>query len=373
MNLAEQVRQEIFTKKKNLFNSFLNQSTYNFKNFKRFKKFKTVVLIGMGGSILGAKAIYYFLKHKINKKFIFIDNLDESNLRKIKSENKLRNALFMIVSKSGNTSETILNAGYFKSFFSKSNVIVMSENKNNVLREFAKHNNYCFVDHNPYIGGRYSVFSEVGMLPAYLMGLNPKSFKKDIPKIIKSKKNLNKIIKDIKKINLTNTKILILFNYVPELNDFLFWCQQLMAESLGKKKKGFLPVISHSPKDHHSLLQLYLGGPNNKVFYIFHSTKDNNLKINLKSFGLNINYLSQKSYQKIKNAQKNAFVKILGNKKIRYKEINIKNFNEKVLGRLFFIFIFKTIALGKLMKVNPFDQPAVESVKVLTKKFLKLK
>ena len=105
----------------------------------------------------------------------------------------LRQSIFLIVSKSGNTSETIINSSYFKSFFKKSNTIIISENKNNILSNFAKSKGYNFVKHNPFIGGRYSVFSEVGMLPAYLMGLNTKNFKKNLPKFINNTKLLLRV------------------------------------------------------------------------------------------------------------------------------------------------------------------------------------
>ena len=98
---------------------------------------------------------------------------------------KLNKTLFLIISKSGNTNETIINSSYFNSFFKKSNVIIISENKNNILSNFAKNKNFKLIKHNPFIGGRYSVFSEVGMLPAYLMGLNPKNFKKKSSQDIK--------------------------------------------------------------------------------------------------------------------------------------------------------------------------------------------
>ena len=127
---------------------------------------------------------------------------------------------------------------------------------------------FTFVKHDPLIGGRYSVFSEVGMLPVYLMGLNPENFKKDLTRLINNKKFLSNSLKEIKRLNLKNSRILIFFNYVPELENFLMWSQQLLAESLGKKKKGFVPMVSNAPKDHHSLLQLYLDGPKDKIFYV---------------------------------------------------------------------------------------------------------
>jgi glucose-6-phosphate isomerase len=375
MNFAKKIKDEIMEDKNNLFKSFLPNSKYsfNFQSIKKFNNFRTVVVIGMGGSILGTKAIYSFLKHKIKKKFIFVDNLDQDFLSKIKQECRLAKTLFLIVSKSGNTNETIINSSYFKFFFKKSNIIIISENKNNILYKFAKSKGFDFIEHNPFIGGRYSVFSEVGMLPAYLMGLNPKNFKKNLPKFLNSKKILSNSIKQLLKIKIKKFKVVILFNYVPELNDFLFWLQQLLAESLGKKKKGFMPVVSNAPKDHHSLLQLYLDGPKDKIFYVFSSKSKKNLKLNCNVFGKEMSYLNKKSYQDVKVSQKNAFIEILKKNRIPFREVVIKKFDENTLGKLFLLFILETIALGKMMKINPFDQPAVEKVKVLAKKFLILK
>ncbi len=369
---AKKIVDELIKKNNNLFKSFIPNSNYNFnfRDLKSFKQLQTVIVIGMGGSILGTRAIHSFLKHKIRKKFIFIDNLDQGFLKKIKKENNLSRALFLIVSKSGNTNETIINLSYFKRFLKKSNVIVISENKNNILSSFAKRNGFNFIKHNPFIGGRYSVFSEVGMLPAYLMGLKPENFKKNLPKFLNNRKILSNSVRQLSKLNIKRSKVLILFNYVPELNDFMLWCQQLLAESLGKNKKGFIPVISNAPKDHHSLLQLYLDGPRDKIFYVFSSKSAKNLKLNSSFLGEKAKYIDKKNYHDIKLSQKNAFIQALKENKTPFREIIIKKFNEDTLGKLFLLFIFETIILSKMIKVNPFDQPAVEKVKILTKQFL---
>ncbi len=369
---VKEIKKDIQENKNDIFKSFFPnvKHDFNFKKIKKFKKFHIIIVIGMGGSILGSKAIYSFLKKKIKKKFIFIDNLDQNLLNNIDKKDLVK-ALYIIISKSGNTLETIVNSSFFQKYFNKNNVIIISENKNNILSNFAKKKNYHFFKHNQFIGGRYSVFSEVGMLPAYLMGLNPVKFKKEAVKLLKNKKLLNSSLKILSKINKKNAKILIFLNYIPELNQFLYWAQQLIAESLGKNTKGFIPVISNAPKDHHSLLQLYLDGPKDKFFYIFSSQKYNTIKI--KKLDKHINYLEKKTYNEVKISQKNALIKVLKNKKISFREIKIKEFNEKTLGFLFFQFIFETISLAKMIKVNPYDQPAVEEVKILTKEFLNSK
>ena len=360
---------DIITQNSTLLKYLINNSKFEFK-FKKFKKFKTILIIGMGGSILGAKAIYDFLKHKTKKNFIFIDNLDENYLKSIKKNNNLSKSLFIIISKSGNTTETISNTYFFKSFLKSKNTIILTENKNSFLRNLAKEKKFNFLEHKKFIGGRYSVLSEVGMLPAYLMGFKVEKFKKNLGKFIYNKKIILSSANLINKLKIKNAKILVFFNYVPELNNFLYWSQQLFAESLGKNKKGFIPVISNAPKDHHSLLQLYLDGPKDKVFYIVSSSKRGNLKTKSDFFNDNVQYLRKKKYNNIKVSQKNAFLRVLKNKKIPFREINIQKFNEDTIGKLFLQFIMETIFLGKLINVNPFDQPAVEEVKVLTKKFL---
>ena len=124
---ANKIIEEISKHRYSLFKTFFPKSKYNFilKKIKNFKKFETIVIIGMGGSILGSKSIYSFLKHKINKKFVFIDNLDQGHLKKIKKENNLNRVLFLIISKSGNTTETIINSSFFSSFLKTKNTIVI--------------------------------------------------------------------------------------------------------------------------------------------------------------------------------------------------------------------------------------------------------
>ena len=136
-----------------------------------------------------------------------------------------------------------------------------------------------------------------------------------------------------------------------------------------KKNKGLLPVISNAPKDHHSLLQLYLDGPKDKIFYIF-STKGNlKEKININNnFGVK-SFLNKKN-RCYKKCSKESFNQIFNSKNIPFRQLEINKTDEKNLGNLFSYFIIETIIIGKLLNINPFDQPAVEQVKVYTKELL---
>ena len=182
----------------NLNNDLINSLKKNYKfSYKKklihkYKKFSNVRVFGMGGSILGTQAIYDFLKHKIKKNFYFINNLNSFT----KKQNT-HNILNLIVSKSGNTTETIVNTNICVK--KKQENIFITENKKSYLHILAQKLKSEIVHHNNYIGGRYSVLSEVGMLPAELMGLSSNKFKQ-FNNLIKNKKFLNNLITNVQAI-----------------------------------------------------------------------------------------------------------------------------------------------------------------------------
>ena len=361
--------------KQNVFHSLSKKFNFNYKDSQliKFNKFKSVILIGMGGSTLGAQAVYSYFKDKIPKKFYFFDNLDQLKIEKIKKIIDFKKILFVIISKSGNTLETLINSSLFKDKINSKNTIIITEKKNNLLNIFAKNKKILHIEHKDYVGGRYSVLSEVGMVPAYFMGLKKKYFRKKLLNFLNSKEKkllIDRIVKLTHIYRCKKINSIIMLNYAPEINDFLYWCQQLIAESLGKKGKGILPIVSPAPRDHHSLLQLYLDGPRDKLFYIFSMKLNKEIKIKKNIFGKNLNYVENKNFAQVKEAQKNALIQMLKIKNIPYQEFIVNQKNEETLGELFSYFIMETTLIGKLLGVNPFDQPAVEQVKFLTKKYL---
>ena len=211
------------------------------------------------------------------------------------------------------------------------------------------------------------------MVPAYFMNLKINHLRKNLLDFFKTKEK-NLLIENVIKLThiykYKKINSIILLNYAPEANEFLYWCQQLIAESLGKKGKGILPVVSLAPRDHHSLLQLYLDGPKDKLFNIFSLKLKKKMKINKNIFGNAFNYAENKNLSKTIEAQKNALIQVLKSKNIPYQEFIINKKNEETLGKLFSYFIIETILIAKMLDINPFDQPAVEEVKILTKKYL---
>ena len=345
-----------------LLKSLSDNYNYNFnkKFLNKLKKEKSFKIIGMGGSILGAEAIYNFLKCK--KKFYFINNLQNSiKFFKDKSSTNI------IVSKSGNTLETIANINlYLKK---KDKNIIITERKKSYLYKLANKLKCEIIEHNNFIGGRYSVLSEVGMVPAILMGYEEKKFKQ-LNNLIKNNLFINKLVENVGNlISLNkNKQNSVILNY-DEHSDALFkWYQQLIAESLGKKSKGILPIISSMPKDNHSLMQYFLDGPK-KNFYTFFSVNEKNTKkLNNKNLLIDQKKLYNKNINLIIHAQKIATEKVFLRKKIPFRSFTVNERSEKILGNLFCFFILETILLGRALKVNPFDQPSVELIKTETNK-----
>ena len=337
---------------------------YNIRNIKKIAGNLEIRIIGMGGSILGAEAISSFFGKKGKKKFHFINNLSSNYQFKRKKYCNL------VISKSGNTLETIANFNVLNNKSDKN--IFITQNKKSYLLNLAQNLKSEIIHHNNFIGGRYSVLSEVGMLPAELMGFKPNKFRQ-LNNIIKNKYFLNSLLNNVESI-LSFTKQKknnsILLNYNPSLINFLEWYKQLTAESLGKKNKGIVPIISNVPKDNHSVMQLYIDGIKNNFYSFFFLNEQNSKKVYFKRFSERFMSFKDKTLTNIIYNQKIATEKVFEMKKIPFRSFNILKRDEKTLGELFIFFILETILLGRALKVNPFDQPSVELIKTQTKKFL---
>ena len=360
----ETIYKKLINNKSEVLNSLSKNYHYSFKkkNLSKYKRNKNFRIIGMGGSTLGSQAIYDFLNHKIKNNFLFIDNL--KFFQKVEKKNYTN----LVISKSGNTIETIVNANIL--IKNKDRNIFITEDKHSYLKLLANKLKAEIIDHNNFIGGRYSVLSEVGMLPAELMGLDSNKFKQ-INSLIKNKQFENSLLSNVaaslyylkkKKFNS------IIINYDEKSENLFKWYQQLVAESLGKKNKGILPIVSIMPRDNHSVMQLYLDGFKHNFFTFFYVKEKNSDRL----FNNNIlsakNYLKNKDVNKIIYAQKKATENVFKN--IPFRSFELDNRDEKSLGELFCFFILETILIGRALKIDPYNQPAVELIKKETKKLL---
>jgi glucose-6-phosphate isomerase len=334
--------------------------------------YKKIVLFGTGGSSLGGQALCAIGG---NKKVSFFDNLDTNTLKQIDFEN----SFFVIISKSGNTVETLSQTLLLLDKISdpKNLVIVTSNTENNALKEIAEKFNILTFDHPKDIGGRYSVFSIVGMLPCVLCGLDFFQFQKGAIKALKDFSQDSDIIKGAISQYITGFKQTVLMPYSDLLKDFSRWFAQLWAESLGKINAsgdvcGSMPILSLGTVDQHSLLQMYLDGYKNKFFTII-TVKDNpklilNSKISWSHEVLKA--LTGKDIDHVFEAEAKATILALIGKGCPVIHLEIEKIDEFNLGYAMMYFMLETLAMSVLLEVDPFDQPAVEIIKKLTIQYL---
>jgi glucose-6-phosphate isomerase len=325
---------------------------------------------------LGPASISY-IKKKAKQKLYKVKIMDSP--WKLNSDNvstrdfhqQYINTIYKALQKDKNT-DTLILKEWTHDKSEKNKNIVITEKKLSFLTELGNKLKADIIEHKNYIGGRYSVLSEVGMLPAELLGLNEKKFKR-LNYLIKNKYFINQLIYNVNFIFdcvSNGKKNSVILNYDESSNNLFKWYQQLTAESLGKKNKGIFPIISSMPKDNHSLLQLYLDGPKNNFFTFFGILNEKTIKLSNKNLFDKFSILKNKNLNQIIKAQRQATQKVFKRKKIPFRSFEILRRNEETVGELFTFFVLETILLGRLMEVNPFDQPSVELIKTETSKLL---
>lgn len=350
-------------KKEALFLSPHTQNISEILNFakKSQKKFHDVVVIGIGGSILGAKTLFETLKSTYwnmwkKPRMFFIDNLDADQIIDLGDILKKEKTLFIVVSKSGETLEIIEILSFLvlalKKKFGKNwkeRIAIITGKNEGKLYKFAKAENLKTFLVPREIPGRFSVLTTAGLVPAAIAGI-------DIKKLLygASKVKIEGVPSALAYAQYkTGKKITVLFPYGSKFNAFSEWYKQLLAESIGKKKNiGITPLTAIGPKDQHSLLQLLLDGPKDK-FILFIEAQS-----------------KYKEFSKVISAEKKATEQALTEKKQRNATITLQKIDEENIGQLLYTMEAATALLGELYKVNPFNQPAVEKVKKLTRKIL---
>lgn len=358
---------EFKTNENEILQSFTGSYQDKIRNIRQTIKLKNKkkVVIGLGGSSSGAKALSFFL----NDDVVYFDNLDLNYLKNFFKNNDISNFVFFIISKSGDTFETlaILNLLIQKS--NKANydilnsLVIITEDKESYLKTFASENKVQFVPHNPKIGGRFSILSETGMLPFLETNFKVEDGSEKFINLLAQKHELSPtlnvaiLVTCMEKYNL-NIYCNLIYNY--RLKHFSYWFHQLHAESLGKSGKGLTPITSICPKDHHSMMQLYLDGPRDKIFNIF-SPPDEEYYDNFEKVGFNIeNYTPSGLLYK----QFTSVIDVFRERKIPHRVISLKDHKNPLnLIELFSYFLLETILLGMVMNLDPYDQPAVQDIK----------
>ncbi len=366
---SEKILEEFSSGNNQILQSFTAKYQKKIRNIKQSLKLKSKkkAVIGIGGSSSGAKALSFFLNDDIS----YFDNLDLEYFKNFFREKNIKDYTFFVISKSGDTFETlallnllIIESKKIDNYNIFESIVVITEDKENILRSFSLKKNIKIVEHNPDIGGRFSVFSETGILPLVDLNFNVEDGSEKFIHLLNKESDLSPtknaaiLITCINKMKLNIYCNLI---YSHRLKHFSYWFHQLHAESLGKSNYALTPTTSLCPKDHHSMMQLYLGGPKNKFFNIF-SPQDNYFydKFSTEGFYNIENYTPNE----LLKAQYQSVVEVFTEKKIPHRIIEIKDYkNPLSLIELFSYFLLETILLGKMLNINPYGQPEVQLLK----------
>ena len=359
----------------------LNQTIFETLQFSKGKK--NFIVFGTGGSNLGAKALINILQGDEKKNIFFYDNIDPINFKNSIKKIDLRSAGIIVISKSGFTPETLSQYACLIEIFDQknelsilfNNSLIITEDKNSPLANIAHKNKCTLLKHEDDIGGRFSIFSNVGMVPAILAGLDVKKIHQGVLEEIKHQANFDFLkIAQFFRYQSTKTPLAnsVLMTYSDGLYYFGKWYLQLWAESIGKNNTGITAIHSVGTTDQHSQLQLYLDGPRDKFFtFVTTNHTDKGLQMHNKTMQENeINYLVNKKMGDLMQAEQKATMDTFKLNRFSFRQIHLKNIDEFSIGRLMAFSMMETIAACIYFEVDPFDQPAVEQGKKLTKQYL---
>jgi len=379
-NAKNKLRQEILKKSNPVLAIIDNEDDDKiFENLaQKIKKYSQILLLGVGGSSLGAKTICALNPHC---KIEFLESIDPQTIDNVLSKIDLGQCFFLIVSKSGETVETIcqsliiidklqkinLNSKDFSSRF-----LFITADFQSSLAKIANKISAPIIPHPANIGGRYSVFSVIGILPALIADLDIKKFRRGAKKAIEDFISNSQITDACAiQLELYNRGFCnnVFMPYVDILKNFTDWYRQLLAESLGKNGYGATPINSMGTVDQHSQLQLYLEGKSDK-FFTFISNKKNQKDFAINDLDQCQTLFGRKNLSQILEIEKNTTIEVLRQKKLPIRNFEINEVNEESLGALMMQMFLEIMTIAYAKNIDPFNQPAVELRKDLAKKIL---
>ena len=349
---------------------------------------ETIAVIGIGGSSLGAKAVYEFIKpvKELKRKLYFFESTDPINITTLLTKLDIKKTHFLVISKSGNTVETFSIYKYIYSLQNDPSAYTFITDPNSPLEKYAKEINASVLYLPDHVGGRFSVLSTVGLVPLALCGIDIQALLNGAKSIKQSFFN-NGYMKDtlLKKAvyyaqNHAQYHINCIFAYSETLKYFCEWYVQLWGESLGKYQRhsafnvGLTPIGLIGPKDQHSFLQLIMEGTRDKSV-TFIKIEDFHDNISIPDITLphleTLDSLNNLPFSKLINMQCDSVIEALEDQgDIPLDTISISDVTEANIGSLIFYYELLTSLVGELIDVNTYDQPGVEAGKIILKKKL---
>lgn len=348
------------------------------------KDINDVVLLGIGGSSLGTEAIFkallphdYYLRNI--PKYWILDNIDPYTVGEVVEKIEKEKTLLIVVSKSGETPETLAQFMLFKEILKdvtdiKEKTVIITDRQKGFLKRIADKEGYFCLSVPEGVGGRFSVLTPVGMFPALLMGIDVEGIldgAREMAEHIRrssKRENMALIISALLYLMDQNgKKIHVMMPYCDRLSGFSEWFRQLEAESLGKEGKGPTPIYSRGVTDQHSQLQLYVDGPKDKFIIFMYSPSDGPHIPESFPYIRELSYFAGKSLEKLFRAELVGTKLSVLEASVPSAEIWIEKVSAFSLGALFYLFEMVITFFGELTGVNPFDQPGVEKGKIYTK------
>ena len=357
------------------------------KVYEKFKNKKYFIHVGIGGSALGPDMFLKSFGSKNGVEFIFINNIDPDDLHRQLSKIKIKESLIYIVSKSGTTAETVaamsilaneLNKAGIKESDYKDYFVFCTDPVKGDLRKIAAEWKVETLSIPSNIGGRFSVLTPVGFLPMLFAGINPDKVLKGAAELQnklsdrqdgKAFYELASWIKDLHDQGLRQT---VMMPYSSLLKEFSAWFVQLWAESLGKEGKGLTPVPAYGATDQHSQMQLFMEGPEDKTLFLIEVEKfqhDFELKNTIP--GESFKTLSPFTLGTLMKAEFEGTLEALKENKRHVVHLKISSLEEESLGQLILFSECLTVLVGRMLKVDPFNQPGVEAGKKYAYAWLK--
>jgi len=340
--------------------------------------FTRLVILGTGGSSLCGHALAGFMQNRFTKgstEVIFLQNVDPATFSDFFKNTNLSKTAFLTISKSGSSVETLAQmlacVEEAKTISPTTHFFSITTPGDNPLRRISKNLGIKTYDHDPNVGGRFSILSLVGLIPAIVAGMDAVKLRAGAKKFLDHHAEEAAISASLH-VALMRNNIWqnVLMTYPDNLEDLNIWYRQIWAESIGKNGTGSTPIKSMGTIDQHSQMQLYLGGRKDK-FYNFITLKMPTDKFKLPSPGYpELEYLTGKTLGDLMNAEQKATIDTLVANKRPVRVIELEKLDEETLGMLIMHLMLETILTAHLLGVNPYDQPAVEEGKIKTREFM---
>ncbi len=363
------------------------QDTSSIKNYASKVSSKYIVVVGIGGSSLGARAIYDFLltSNSYTKELLFLETVDPLHINHQLEQIDLTDSHFVVISKSGQTIEAVSIFKYLCSLIDidKSNCTIISASGSN-LSKFARANKIksFVIDDN--LSGRFSAFSVVGLVPLAMVGIDIDNLLNGCKRVMDSffakKEHYSPVIRKARFIveNKNRFNINAIFSYSSSLESFNKWYTQLWAESLGKiningTRQALTPVVLIGPIDQHSFLQLVIDGVRDKTvtFIKIDDLKDDTAipKISDQKFiELGLKYIDGLSFNELLNLQADATIQsVEGQEDIPCDVITIRHVDEYNIAKLMIIYQLLVSCIGNFLQIDTYNQPGVEYGKAILK------